>query len=502
MNRTLPHWMIATSGLALLGLAIHWTLDANRRDFIQTENLLSLQAQTLARHVNAWKPEYTAHFQRVVSSNPGHLRVLLYDLSGWEIGRAGGSGAALPLNQRAARSAAPHFLRPLNNEKPLPSFSPIPSEILNHSRVYNRLYASNIIGGAWVETLDSDNGDSWLVATTAVNDYDSGANRSFISAWLQAAMRIDDATRPLQQRWWRLAGVSATLAGLAAGWIWLSRRETHSLRTAATSAERIPNDKLQTARLEEPLHNPEALRLVRACNRLLDRVAEIHLAQQRFVANAAHELRTPLTILRGEIQVALREPSNHPFLLQTLRSNLDEAVHLSKLVDSLLTLARADAGQILAAHKPVDLPALSRQSLEKLNPLAAKHSVRLSVQLPKDPIDPMPGDEIALGRVLFNLLENAILHSPANHEVAIQLSSSSAHWIVAVQDHGIGIGPEHLPKLFDRFYRVDAARRRSDGGAGLGLAIVKTLVEAHRGTVEVQSEVGVGTTFTLRFPRA
>jgi signal transduction histidine kinase len=113
----------------------------------------------------------------------------------------------------------------------------------------------------------------------------------------------------------------------------------------------------------------------------------------------------------------------------------------------------------------------------------------------------MPGDEIALGRILFNLVENAILHSPANHEVSIQLSSTASHWIIAVQDHGIGIGAEHLPKLFDRFYRVDAARRRSDGGAGLGLAIVKTLTEAHQGNVEVRSEVGVGTTFTLRFPR-
>lgn len=501
MKRQQLHWILGGCSLVVFGLVVHWTREANRRDFVQTENLLSLQAQTLARHVNAWKPEYTAHFQRVVSSNPSHLRVLLYDLSGWEIGRAGGSGAALPLNPHAARCVGPHLLRPLNKETPLASYSPIPEEIQNHPRVYNRLFASNILGAAWVETLDSDNGETWLVATTAVNDYDAVANRSFISAWVQAAMRVEDAMRPLHLRWWRLAGVTLVLASIGSAWVWLTRRETLALRRAAAAAERIPNDKLQTARLEEPVHNPEALRLVSACNRLLDRVAEIHLSQQRFVSNAAHELRTPLTILRGEIQVALREPGNHPLLIQTLRSNLDEAVHLSKLVDSLLTLARADAGQILAAFKPVDLPALARQTVAKLAPLAAKQSVRLTVQQPPEPIDPMPGDEIALGRILFNLLENAVQHSPADHEVVLRMASSTSGWTLAVEDHGIGIGPEHLPKLFDRFYRVDAARRRSDGGAGLGLAIVKTIAEAHQGTVTVQSEIGVGTTFTLHFPR-
>ena len=283
----------------------------------------------------------------------------------------------------------------------------------------------------------------------------------------------------------------------------MSSRQSRTLQATASLAEQIPLDRLAVTRLPEPPDDPDARRLVRACNRLLEKVADAHVAQQRFVADAAHELRTPLTILRGEIQVAMREPKNQPFLIETLRSNLDEAVHLSRLVDSLLTLARADAGQTLVAREPVALAPVIRSTVASLEPLAAERQVRLEFSAAENAESAVVnGDAIALERIIRNLVENAVKHSPADHVVRVTLAATTEQVQLSVIDRGIGIPSEHLPKLFDRFYRVDAARRRTEGGAGLGLAIVKTLVEALGGTVSVQSEIGVGSTFTVDLPCA
>ncbi|MBK7997479.1 MAG: hypothetical protein IPK15_01780 [Verrucomicrobia bacterium] len=502
--KSLPPIVLWAVALAMIGTGGFWTAEANRRDYEQTQNILSMQSQMMARHVNPRKPEYSAHFQRIVAGNPRHLRVLLYDLSGWEIGRPAGSTLSLPLNDTAARMAFPSLLSPRHDETPLEPFKGIPDFVANEPRLYNRHFATNIIGAAWIAELPSSGGDRWLVATTSVNDYDELARRSYISAWLQAAMRLSDALRPLHDRWIVFGGFTALLLALTGGWHWWSLRQIRALHLAADTAERLELNQLASTRFNASTGDPDSQRLLRACNRLLERVTEVHLAQQRFVADAAHELRTPLTILRGEIQVALREPGNHPFLVQTLRSNLDECVHLSRLVESLLTLARSDAGQVLAVRQPVDLAALVKQTLAKLEPLASQRHVLL--QFNPDTSSgadwSLSGDAVALDRVVFNLIENAILHSPENHPVSVTLAAKPGTVSLEVADQGIGIAPEHLPKLFDRFYRVDAARRRADGGAGLGLAIVKTLVEAHGGTVHARSEIGVGSSFTVELPRA
>lgn len=494
-------WMLGCLGLVAFGVL--WTHEANVRERSETEAMLSMQSQVFSRNVDAYKPEYTDHLQRVVAGNPRHLRVLLYDLSGWEIGRRGGSGAAIPLNQTAARLAAARSLRPTRGETPLPSFEGIPPEVASHPRIFNRLYASNIIGGAWVETMKSNVGDQWLVATTTVNDYDSANKRTFISAWLQAAMRMEDVERMSRQRWWRLGGVTTLATGLFALWWLWTTRQCRAVQSIASAAERIPIDRIHGLRLDVPEESPDAARLVRACNRLIDKVGEVHLAQQRFVADAAHELRTPLAILRGEIQVALREPANHPFLIETLRSNLEESVHLSKLVDSLLTLVRSDAGQSLAPRQPVDLAVMAQQTLSKLEPLAAGRNVRLEFLGP-EPTDStrLEADPLAVDRILFNLTENAVKHSPPGYPVTVAIETSATHLKITVTDRGVGIAPEHLPRLFGRFYRVDSARRRVDGGVGLGLSMVKALAEAHGGTVGVTSEIGVGSVFTVVLPRS
>lgn len=497
-----PH-LLWTLAALIVGAAAYGTLEANRQEFAQTENMLSMQSQMIARHVSARKPEYSAHLQRVVSGNPRHLRVLLYDLAGWEVGRPPGSTLSLPLNEIPARLARPGLLSPRNGETPLTPYPEIPASIAREPRLYNRLFATNILGVAWVSVMPADSGEPWLVATTAVNDYDSDAKRAYISGWLQAAMRVSDARRPLQQRWILFGAFTLAILALCGGWHRWSRGQIRDLKVAADTAESLPLDQLSVTRFASVDVEHDAQRLLRACNRLLERVDEVHRGQQRFVADAAHELRTPLTILRGEIQVALREPANHAFLVQTLRSNLDECVHLSRLVESLLMLARSDAGQALALKGVVDLVAVANQTLAKLAPLATGRRVQLHCKRDEAQSSDwtLPGDALALDRVIFNLVENAILHSPENHDVTLTLAARPDVVVLEVADQGIGIAAENLPKVFDRFYRVDAARRRADGGAGLGLAIVKALVQAHGGTVRARSEIGVGSVFTVELPR-
>jgi signal transduction histidine kinase len=202
--------------------------------------------------------------------------------------------------------------------------------------------------------------------------------------------------------------------------------------------------------------------------------------RQELISDLTHELRTPLTILRGEIQVALREPGNHPLLIDTLKSSLDESLHLSRLIDSLLTLARADAGTGLGKRAQVDPADPVRRVLERLRPIADERGVTLKFTGADEGTRPgLFADPAALERILLNLAENAVKHSPAGNPVEVILSVDAGEVRFQVVDRGIGIAPEHLPRIFDRFYRIDAARRRMDGGAGLGLAIVKTLVEAH-----------------------
>jgi signal transduction histidine kinase len=478
------------------------TEKANRYDREREETLLDLQAQRVARHIDAWKPQYEPYFLRFLNSERSQMRVLLYDLSGWEIGRPKGTLPTIPLNEFPVRFTGLKELRPLHGETPLPTYTNIPSELATEKRLRNRLFATNVIGATWVSVMPTRTGESWLVATTSVNDYDDKTKRSFVSAWIQAAIPLAAVERPARDRWLLYLGFALVGTGLLASAIWWSQRQSRSLKTAAFVAEHLPLDRLATTRLPEPPGDSESQRLVRACNRLLEKVAEAHLAQQRFVADAAHELRTPLTILRGEIQVALREPANHPFLIETLRSNLDEAVHLSRLVDSLLTLVRADAGQKLVTREPLELAPLIRSSIAKLESLAEESRVRLEFEAGAGTEDAViQGDAIAMDRIVRNLLENAVKHSPANDVVRVTLAALDKSIHLSVRDRGIGIPPEHLAKLFDRFYRVDAARRRTDGGTGLGLAIVKTLVEAQGGAVRVQSEIGVGSIFTVELPR-
>jgi len=209
-------------------------------------------------------------------------------------------------------------------------------------------------------------------------------------------------------------------------------------------------------------------------------------------------LRIPLTILKGEIEVALRQPRSGEDYQQILNQHLDIIERMQRIVDDLLTLARADAGLLELAQDPVDLSLLLQEVGQHHLILYAERKLLLEMDI-QDELEVM-GDEGQLERVIFNLLNNAYKYAPENSTVLLAAHAEDDHAVILVRDHGPGIPEEHQPMLFDRFYRADSARAREHGGAGLGLAICKRIIEAHDGDIELQSRAGEGATFIIRLP--
>jgi signal transduction histidine kinase len=237
-----------------------------------------------------------------------------------------------------------------------------------------------------------------------------------------------------------------------------------------------------------------------AASRLKHEQELMQAAQHRFVADAAHELGTPLAVLRGEIDLALRRDRQAEDYRTALASCREEIERLSRLSENLLALATADAGQGLVHRDEADLSAIAHLVQKRFARIAAEKGVALQVEAPASLI--CEADGMALEQVLGNLVSNALRHTPAGESVSIAIRDFGESCELAVADTGEGIPPSHLPRLFDRFHRVDKARSRAAGGAGLGLAIVKTLIEAHGGSISIQSELGKGSTFTCRFPKS
>jgi heavy metal sensor kinase len=217
---------------------------------------------------------------------------------------------------------------------------------------------------------------------------------------------------------------------------------------------------------------------------------------RQFTAAIAHELRTPLTALRGEAEVALMRARSDEDYRRVLVNQLEEFDRLSRIINQLLTLARAQSGQIALAREPVDLAALGASIVEQLDPLARSQEVQLEC-LGDDSVT-VVGDRAWLERLLINLLDNALKFTPPGGRVSLIVTRERRHACLEVRDTGIGIPDAAIPHVFERFFRADPARSRDTEGAGLGLALVKWIAEQHGATVEVQSRPGQGTRFTLR----
>ena len=242
--------------------------------------------------------------------------------------------------------------------------------------------------------------------------------------------------------------------------------------------------------------------LARAFNAMADRRATAERLRRDLVNDVAHELRSPLTNLRGQIE-ALQDGLAAP-TPETLASLEEEARLLERLVDDLQDLALAEAGQIELERGPVDLKAEVQRAVQGLRPRLDEKDLRVEIDIPERPgsLPPVSADARRVGQILRNLLGNAATHTPPGGLVRVSAWGEAGEVRTTVADTGPGIPPEHLPFLFERFYRTDASRARATGGAGLGLAIVKQLAEAHGGRVWVESEPGRGAVFGFSLPAA
>jgi len=352
---------------------------------------------------------------------------------------------------------------------------------------------------SFTETLTHGDEGPLRVVTVPVTTFRNTENT--VIGYVQVA--LPESMREERLRTLTVGLASAVIAAAVVAWLLaslLARTWLRSVDAAAESAHRIGTGQALRERLFVPADEGEIARLARAFNELLDRLESAHGTQQRFLADASHELRTPLTVLRGEIEVALRRERPANEYREVLESSREEIERLARLTENLLALARSDAGEGLVTREAVDLAAVCGHVRETLAARAAEKRIDLQI----DAGEPVwtSGDAIALERVCLNLAENAIRYSPPGESVTLRARVEGSEAVLAVSDTGPGIGAEHLPHLFERFYRVDKARSREHGGAGLGLAIVEALVKAHGGSVHVTSTVGQGTVFSVRLPLA
>jgi two-component system, OmpR family, sensor kinase len=294
-----------------------------------------------------------------------------------------------------------------------------------------------------------------------------------------------------------LTGPLALLAAGASGW-YVSRRALRPVAKMTSTAARIGIDRLGH-RLPVPRGKDELSALARTLNTMLDRLQTGVQEKHRLVADASHELQTPLAVMRTELDVSLASPDLPADAVDVLESAREEVDRMTRIVRNLLTLARFDEGTLRLLLEPVNLQDLVARTAESLATLARERGVNVEVTGEQAMVS---ADTEYLRIVVTNLLENAVKYSPEGGMVRVETHREGGDAILSVEDHGAGVPEEAREHVFDRFYRIDGARTKGKGGSGLGLAISREVVEAHGGRIELTSEVGKGSCFTVRLPEA
>ncbi len=282
------------------------------------------------------------------------------------------------------------------------------------------------------------------------------------------------------------------------GWL-LANRALTPIDAITRTAQRISAENL-SGRIGVVGPDDEVGRLARTFDMMLARLEEAFTQQRQFVADASHELRTPLTAIIGQIDVALGWPESAEYYRATLAAVREQTQRLTRLASDLLFLARADAQPTLRAGELIDVGSLLPAVITQVEPLAAERQQTVVVASPLTGW--VYGNEDYLIHLFLNLLDNAIRYTPLGGQITLDCTTSRGTVWISVRDTGPGIAPEHLPRVFDRFYRVDRGRSRAQGGSGLGLAIAQSIAQLHGGRITVASTLGQGTTFTIGLPEA
>jgi heavy metal sensor kinase len=311
----------------------------------------------------------------------------------------------------------------------------------------------------------------------------------------------DDAVETLHLfRSYLLMFAPLLLLAAAGGGYWLSRRALSPVDALVRTAREVSGTNLNS-RLQKLETGDELQRLSDTLNEMLDRIESAFLRITEFTADASHELRTPVSLIRTEAELALRRSRGEAEYKESLRHILLEAERTTVLIEQLLSLARTDSGRETIQLQPVDLNQTLRSVVDGWQQVATIRNLQFSASLdvPECFVFVL-GDEILLRRLADILLDNAFKYTSPPGSVHLSLEPKGESAVITVQDSGVGIAEEEQSKIFERFYRVDKARSRAQGGAGLGLAIAQWIVTQHRGSIGVESRSGDGATFRVELP--
>nr|WP_252263584.1 HAMP domain-containing sensor histidine kinase [Paracidobacterium acidisoli] len=296
--------------------------------------------------------------------------------------------------------------------------------------------------------------------------------------------------------------LSIPLAGLlaAAAGYWMSGRALYPIHQITEATNSIDGPSL-SRRLPLLGTNDELDRLSATINRMLSRIATSYERIAQFTADASHELRTPVALIRSNAELLLMEPGSSPGMLRGLADILSESTYMTRLIGDLLTLARSGNEDASIPMELLELNESVRGILDRARAQAMLRNIKLEY-LPQDQVVPLLGNQAMVERILMILIDNAVRYTSPGGRIWIETWVTAEHCGFAVHDTGIGIAQSHHEHIFERFFRVDSARTPRDGGSGLGLSIAKSLVEIHKGTIQLESEIGEGARFEIAFARA
>jgi signal transduction histidine kinase len=311
---------------------------------------------------------------------------------------------------------------------------------------------------------------------------------------------VRESITELRQLFLTLVPIGLVAVGLAS-WL-MAKRSLAPIGKIARQARALTAAHLDR-RISLPPGRDEVAEMTVTINEMLDRLEAAFQAQERFIADASHELKTPVTVLLGEAQVLTQHDRSVEEYGRFVASVQDEMRQMAKLVDSLLTLARADAGFPLTAKMPVSINEVVMDAVERCQALARQGSVRLvpvlAMPVGDEPEPEIDGDSALLCAMTENLIRNAVRYSPSNEAVEVRIALNAGDVMISVLDRGAGVPPEHIDRLFERFYRVPG-NRQTDKGTGLGLAIAKGVALLHHGSIAVSNRPGGGCEFVVRLP--
>jgi heavy metal sensor kinase len=351
-------------------------------------------------------------------------------------------------------------------------------------------YKPNTSGFA---TLDTENSGQWRVYSQVIVGRDNQR-----VGWLVVGQPIVSVDTEVSKLFAPIL-FGAVLAFFLAllGGLFLANRALLPIDRVTRTAQTISTQDL-TKRINYHGPEDEIGRLAKTLDRMLDRLEKGFDQERRFTSDASHELRTPLTALKGRIEVTLSRLRTVEEYQETLTDLKQEVDRLVRLANSLLYLARLDQAESFGRWETLNLSELLESLLDSLQWLAETKAIELSGEIA--PTVKIYGSFDQLSRLFLNLVENALKYTPQGGRVLVRLQLVEKKVLVTVTDNGTGIAPEHLPNLFKRFYRVEADRASVSGGAGLGLAIAYEIARQHNGTIEVESNLGIGSTFKVILP--